>query len=214
MLVQLAEPALMIVAAEFAPLAARLREVAPDAQVLELGREGSLEWQLARCRRRRHRTVSRSRRSAAGDPAVHLGHDRPAQGRDGDFRQCRRHGSQLLAVGARRCRQRVPVRHADVPRRRPVLGDQHDPAGRRHVADLLAVRGRTKPSSRLADPALGVTHYFCVPQMAKQLREHAAFDARGTFAASRRCRPAAHRIPPRLCGRGSTTAFVASTDTG
>ena len=30
---------------------------------------------------------------------------------------------------------------------------------------------------RLADPTLAVTHYFCVPQMAKQLREHAAFDA-------------------------------------
>ncbi|NUS20032.1 MAG: AMP-binding protein [Mesorhizobium sp.] len=28
---------------------------------------------------------------------------------------------------------------------------------------------------RLADPALGVTHYFCVPQMAKMLREHASF---------------------------------------
>ena len=27
----------------------------------------------------------------------------------------------------------------------------------------------------LADPALGVTHYFCVPQMAKMLREHAEF---------------------------------------
>jgi fatty-acyl-CoA synthase len=28
---------------------------------------------------------------------------------------------------------------------------------------------------RLADPKLGVTHYFCVPQMAKMLREDAAF---------------------------------------
>ncbi|TGQ50496.1 acyl-CoA synthetase [Mesorhizobium sp. M1C.F.Ca.ET.193.01.1.1] len=28
---------------------------------------------------------------------------------------------------------------------------------------------------RLADPALGVTHYFCVPQMAKMLREQADF---------------------------------------
>ncbi|WP_217577850.1 AMP-binding protein [Mesorhizobium sp. GbtcB19] len=28
---------------------------------------------------------------------------------------------------------------------------------------------------RLADPDLGVTHYFCVPQMAKMLREHADF---------------------------------------
>jgi fatty-acyl-CoA synthase len=31
---------------------------------------------------------------------------------------------------------------------------------------------------RLADSALGVTHYFCVPQMAKQLREHAAYEPR------------------------------------
>ncbi|MDX8454559.1 AMP-binding protein [Mesorhizobium sp. VK9D] len=28
---------------------------------------------------------------------------------------------------------------------------------------------------RLADPALGITHYFCVPQMARMLREHADF---------------------------------------
>ncbi|TGV72884.1 hypothetical protein EN792_062815 [Mesorhizobium sp. M00.F.Ca.ET.149.01.1.1] len=28
---------------------------------------------------------------------------------------------------------------------------------------------------RLADPDVGVTHYFCVPQMAKMLREHASF---------------------------------------
>ncbi|TGQ80499.1 acyl-CoA synthetase [Mesorhizobium sp. M8A.F.Ca.ET.207.01.1.1] len=28
---------------------------------------------------------------------------------------------------------------------------------------------------RLADPALGVTHYFCVPQMARMLREHPDF---------------------------------------
>lgn len=28
---------------------------------------------------------------------------------------------------------------------------------------------------RLADPALGVTHYFCVPQMARMLRDHAGF---------------------------------------
>ncbi|UVK51830.1 AMP-binding protein [Mesorhizobium sp. AR02] len=28
---------------------------------------------------------------------------------------------------------------------------------------------------RLADPALGVTHYFCVPQMAKMLRDHPDF---------------------------------------
>ncbi|TPN76035.1 AMP-binding protein [Mesorhizobium sp. CU2] len=30
-------------------------------------------------------------------------------------------------------------------------------------------------NNRLADPALGVTHYFCVPQMARMLREHAGF---------------------------------------
>jgi len=32
---------------------------------------------------------------------------------------------------------------------------------------------------RLADPALGVTHYFCVPQMAKMLREAPGFDPTG-----------------------------------
>ncbi|AZO47979.1 MAG: acyl-CoA synthetase [Mesorhizobium sp.] len=31
---------------------------------------------------------------------------------------------------------------------------------------------------RLADPALGVTHYFCVPQMARMLREHPGFAPR------------------------------------
>jgi fatty-acyl-CoA synthase len=35
--------------------------------------------------------------------------------------------------------------------------------------------GRTL--SRLGDPALGVTHYFCVPQMAATLRRHPGFDA-------------------------------------
>jgi fatty-acyl-CoA synthase len=35
--------------------------------------------------------------------------------------------------------------------------------------------GRTL--SRLGDPALGVTHYFCVPQMAVMLRRHPDFDA-------------------------------------
>jgi fatty-acyl-CoA synthase len=34
-------------------------------------------------------------------------------------------------------------------------------------------------NARLADPALGVTHYFCVPQMAKMLREDPAFDPAG-----------------------------------
>ncbi|WP_145143690.1 AMP-binding protein [Roseomonas gilardii] len=31
-------------------------------------------------------------------------------------------------------------------------------------------------NGRLGDPALGATHYFCVPQMAKRLREQANFD--------------------------------------
>lgn len=31
---------------------------------------------------------------------------------------------------------------------------------------------------RLADPALAITHFFCVPQMALLLRQHAAFDPR------------------------------------
>ncbi|RWX66087.1 acyl-CoA synthetase [Mesorhizobium sp. M4B.F.Ca.ET.089.01.1.1] len=31
-------------------------------------------------------------------------------------------------------------------------------------------------NGRLADSALGVTHYFCVPQMARMLREHAGFE--------------------------------------
>ncbi|MET3665728.1 AMP-binding protein [Caulobacter sp. 1776] len=35
--------------------------------------------------------------------------------------------------------------------------------------------GRTL--SRLGDPALGVTHYFCVPQMAAMLHRHPSFDA-------------------------------------
>lgn len=35
--------------------------------------------------------------------------------------------------------------------------------------------GRTL--SRLGDPALGVTHYFCVPQMAAMLHRHPGFDA-------------------------------------
>jgi fatty-acyl-CoA synthase len=30
--------------------------------------------------------------------------------------------------------------------------------------------------ARIADPALGVTHYFCVPQMAQMLRREAGFD--------------------------------------
>lgn len=29
---------------------------------------------------------------------------------------------------------------------------------------------------RLGDPAMGITHYFCVPQMAQRLRDHPAFD--------------------------------------
>jgi fatty-acyl-CoA synthase len=36
--------------------------------------------------------------------------------------------------------------------------------------------GRTL--ARIADPALGVTHYFCVPQMANMLRQHKDFDPR------------------------------------
>ncbi|MEA1648610.1 AMP-binding protein [Nitrospirillum sp. BR 11164] len=48
-----------------------------------------------------------------------------------------------------------------------------------HGGTLLVSRG-FEPSttlSRLADPALGITHYMCVPQMAQTLRQHPDYDA-------------------------------------
>jgi fatty-acyl-CoA synthase len=50
-----------------------------------------------------------------------------------------------------------------------------------HGATLLISDGFQPPRtlSRLADPALGVTHYFCVPQMAAMLRAEPSFDPSG-----------------------------------
>ena len=210
MLVQLAGPTLMIVAAEFAPVAARLREAAPDAQVLELGREGSLEWQLARSPIR-HRSGP-IERSAAGHPAVHLGHTGRPKGvmvTAGNAAATARNYSLSARVDA------GSVFLCDMPMFH-VVGlftvTNTDAAGWRHVADLLAVPAGRNPQ-RLADPALGVTHYFCVPQMAKQLREHAAFEPRHfrrlTAMQTGGAPHSAEAVRP-----GSTTACVASTGTG
>jgi fatty-acyl-CoA synthase len=46
------------------------------------------------------------------------------------------------------------------------------------LGGLLLISGVFDPArtvQRLADPALGITHYFCVPQMAQMLRETEAF---------------------------------------
>ena len=75
------------------------------------------------CRTRAAGAAARTRRrdwESAGHPALHVGDERPAEGRDPDRGQrlFRLHQLHLR----QRCRpeQRVPVRHADVPHRRPV----------------------------------------------------------------------------------------------
>ena len=58
--------------------------------------------------------------------------------------------------------------------------------------------------ARLGDPTLGVTHYFCVPQMAAMLRADPAFDPRRLQRAHRhfhRRRAASPRRHPRLARR-------------
>ncbi len=175
-LVQLAGPALMIVAAEFAPVAARLREVAPDAQVLELGREGSLEWHLARCVDAAIAPVRSSDRQLVTllFTSGTTGRPKGVMVTAGNAAATARNYSLSARVDA------GSVFLCDMPMFHVV--------GLFTVTNtILQVGGTLLISSqfaagetleRLADPTLGVTHYFCVPQMAQQLREHAAFDAR------------------------------------
>jgi fatty-acyl-CoA synthase len=173
-LVQIAGPMLLIVDAEFAPLAAQLREAAPEAQVLELGHEGSLEWQLARG-------------GASGFAA-----ERPVD---------QQLVTLLFTSGTTGRPKGVMVTsgNASATARNYGLSARVDSASvflcdmpMFHVVGLFAVTNTVLEAggtllvsaqfsaeqtlARLADAALGITHYFCVPQMAKQLREHAAFD--------------------------------------
>ncbi len=173
-LVQLAAPLLLIVDGEFAPVAARLRDAAPGAQVLELGRDGSLEWHVARCMDTRIIPVKSSdqRLVTLLFTSGTTGRPKAVMVTDGNASATARNYGLSVRVDS------DSVFLCDMPMFHVV--------GLFTVTNTVLQAGGTllisaqfsaaETLDRIADPALGITHYFCVPQMARALRDHAAFD--------------------------------------
>ena len=173
-LVQLAAPLLLIVDGEFAPVAARLREVAPGARVLELGREGSLDWHVARAP-----DATFPREPAAAEQLVTLLFTSGTTGRPKGV---------MVTAGNASATARNYGMSVHVDSRSVFLCDMpmFHVVGLFTVTNTVLQAGGTlllspqfttdETLARIGDTALGVTHYFCVPQMAKMLREHPGFD--------------------------------------
>lgn len=174
-LVRLAAPALLITDVEFAPTAAQLREAAPGAQVLELGREGSLNWHVARCadavftaeRQEAHQLVTLLFTSGT------TGRPKGVMVTAGNASATARNYGLSVHVDSR------SVFLCDMPMFHVVglftVTNTVLQAGGTLLLSSQFTAGETL--ARIGDASLGVTHYFCVPQMAKMLRDHSSFDA-------------------------------------
>jgi fatty-acyl-CoA synthase len=173
-LVELAAPLLLIVDAGFAPVAARLRESAPRAQVLELGSDGSLQWHLERSQDTDFTPLRPSEQQLVTllFTSGTTGRPKAVMVTAGNAAATARNYGLSVGVDSR------SVFLCDMPMF--------------HVVGLFAVTNTVLEAggtllissqfaadetlARIADPALGITHYFCVPQMAKLLREQSAYD--------------------------------------
>jgi fatty-acyl-CoA synthase len=174
-LAALSEPALLLYEREFAPALDAVRAALPALRLLELGATGDFESEIA---------VSAPRpggalRVGAEDPVTLLftsgttGRPKGVLVTEGNA-----HAS-AVNYGMSVNLNQDSVALCDMPLF--------------HVVGLLAVTCATLQAggallispqfsadttyARLADPALGVTHYFCVPQMLRMMRETTGFDA-------------------------------------
>jgi fatty-acyl-CoA synthase len=175
-LVRLSAPLLLIVDTEFAPVAARLREAAPGAHVLEMGRGGSLEWQLTQ-----GLDVGFSPERSSVDQLVTLLFTSGTTGRPKGVMVTAANASATArnyGLSARVDSQSVFL--CDMPMFHvvglfSVVNTVLEAGGTLLMSSQFAAK---ETLERIADPALGITHYFCVPQMAKLLRDDPAFDPR------------------------------------
>lgn len=173
-LVRLAAPSLLVLDEEFAPLAAQLHESAPFARVMETGSGRSLEQLLARVPE-----DANCPRSVDTDATVTLLFTSGTTGKPkavivtgrNAHATTRNYGLSVNVNASTVFLCDMPLFHV---------------VGLFAVANTVLNTGGTlllsaqfsapDTQARIADEALGVTHYFCVPQMARMLRECASFD--------------------------------------
>jgi fatty-acyl-CoA synthase len=175
-LVRVAEPSLVLFDGEFSSVVSALSDAAPRAIWLELGAGGAFEREIQRAGER-----AESTQPAGEDDVITLLFTSGTTGRPKGVMVTERNArisglNYALSVGL----DARSVMLCDMPLF--------------HVVGLLAATCATLQSggtllispqfgaestyARLADPALAVTNYFCVPQMLRTLRSVPGFDHR------------------------------------
>jgi fatty-acyl-CoA synthase len=173
-IVRLAEPVLILVHPDFSALASELHEGAPLARLAGFGPNG----ELARAMEGSPRGVQVPRRMK-GDEIVTLLFTSGTTGRpkgvvitgDNAHASARNYALSVNIDGSSVMLCDMPLFH--VVGLFTICGSVLEAGG----TLLLSAQFSAEATQKwIADPALGVTHYFCVPQMAQMLRHAKGFD--------------------------------------